>query len=192
MSSDTATIHIAESSLRKDARVAGILYALLAAFSVFGIMYADSRFSVAGDAVAMAARIRADEFLFRLGIASALAGQVCQLFLGLAFYRLFRSVNKDQARWLLALVIAMVPVAFLNMLNKFAPTIRDTHRRNFLGPLAPSTGAPRLQVRLLSQDLRRPAGHWLHELSSGQLHRHSLPGRQGICLPDHQLTLGNR
>jgi hypothetical protein len=45
------------------------------------------------------------------------------LFLGLAFYKIFQSVNRDHARWLLALVIAMVPVAFLNMLNKFAPLI---------------------------------------------------------------------
>ncbi len=96
---------------------------LLFVFSMFGIMYVDSRFYVPGDAAATAGKILADGLLFRLGIVSNLIGQACQIFVGLALYRLFQSVDKDQARALLALVVAMVPVAFLNMLNKFAPLI---------------------------------------------------------------------
>ena len=130
------TNHTADTSLRTAARIAGvetsprkaanaarIWYALLTVFSIFGILYADARFYVPGDAAATAGAILADELLFRLGIASNLAGQVCQLFVGLALYKLFKSVDKDQARSLLALVVAMVPIAFLNMLNKFAPII---------------------------------------------------------------------
>lgn len=110
-------------SPRRDARVAGAWYAVLTVLTVFGILYADSRFYVAGDAAATAGRILADPWMFRLGIASNLAGQACQLFVGLAFYRLFERVDEEQARTLLALVVAMVPIAFLNMLNKFAPLI---------------------------------------------------------------------
>jgi hypothetical protein len=113
----------AEPAPRKVASAARIWYVFLMAFSIFGIMYADARFYAPGDAAATAGRILADELLFRLGIASGLAGQVCQLFVGLALYRLFKPVDKDQARTLLALVVAMVPIAFLNMLNKFAPLI---------------------------------------------------------------------
>jgi hypothetical protein len=115
--------HGIEQSPRQIARAAGIWYALITAFSVFGILYADSRFSAPGDAAATAGRILADEWLFRLGIASNLAGQACQVFLGLVLYRLFKPVNRDRARSLLALVIAMVPIAFLNALNKCAPII---------------------------------------------------------------------
>ena len=112
-----------ETSPRKLARVAGLWYALVTVFSIFGIVYADSRFYAAGDAAATAAKILADSALFRLGIVSNLAGQACQLFVGLAFYRLFKSVDRIQARTMLALVVAMVPIAFLNMLNKIAPLI---------------------------------------------------------------------
>lgn len=115
--------HAVEISPRKSARVAGIWYALLTVFSVFGILLVDSRFYVPGDAAATANSILAGEWLFRLGIASNLAGQACFIFVGLAFYRLFESVDKEQARLMAALVVAGVPIAFLNMLNKFAPII---------------------------------------------------------------------
>jgi hypothetical protein len=61
--------------------------------------------------------------LFRLGIVSNLVGQVCFVFLGLAFYDLFKSTDKSRARTLLALVTASVPIAFLSMLNKLAPLV---------------------------------------------------------------------
>jgi len=110
-------------SPRREARIAGMWYAVLTVFTVFGMLYVDARLYVPGDAAATASRIMADQWVYRLGIASSLAGQVCQVFVGLAFYRLFKSVDKGQARALLALVVAMVPVAFLNMLSKFAPLI---------------------------------------------------------------------
>ena len=118
MTNDTVGI-----SPRKAANSARVWYALLFAFSIIGILFADARFYVPGDAAATAARILAGEGLFRLGIVSNLAGQVCQIFLGLVLYRLFKSVDRNQARSMLALVVAMVPVAFLNMLNKLAPLI---------------------------------------------------------------------
>jgi hypothetical protein len=121
--SSTVAGSVTESSILKDSRVAGIWYAVLTVLSVFGVLYADSTFSVSGDAAATASRILANEWMYRLGIASNLAGQACFVFVGLAFYKLFQSVDKNQARSLLALVVASVPVAFLNMLNKFAPII---------------------------------------------------------------------
>jgi hypothetical protein len=110
-------------SPRREARIAGMWYAVLAVLSMFGILFVDARLYVPGDAAATAARILADQWLYRLGIASTLVSQVAQVIVGLAFYRLFKSVDKGLARTMLALVIAMVPVAFLNMLNKFAPLI---------------------------------------------------------------------
>jgi len=115
---------------------ARVWYVFLTGFSVFGILIADARFFVPGDAGATAAAIRAGDFMYRLGIASGLAGQTCQLFLGLALFRLFRPVNEGRARTLLALVIAMVPVAFLNMLGKFAPLVLfgDAEYSSSFGP----------------------------------------------------------
>jgi hypothetical protein len=110
-------------SPRREARIAGAWYAVMAVLTAFGILFVDARLYVPGDAAATAARIMADQWTYRLGIASALAGQVIQVIVGLAFYRLFKSVDKRQARTMIALVIAMVPVAFFNMLAKFAPLI---------------------------------------------------------------------
>jgi hypothetical protein len=110
-------------SPRRQARIAGMWYAILTVLTVFSMLYVDARLYVPGDAAATAARIMADQWVYRLGIASSLVGQVCQIFVGLAFYRLFKSADKGLARALLALVVAMVPVAFLNMLNEFAPLV---------------------------------------------------------------------
>lgn len=90
---------------------------------IAGVWYADSRFFAAGHAAATAARILGVEQLYQLAIASFLAGQACQVFLGLALYRLFAPVDKDRARMLLALVIAMVPVAFLSAVGRIAPLV---------------------------------------------------------------------
>ncbi|MGO9309615.1 MAG: DUF4386 domain-containing protein [Spirochaetia bacterium] len=108
-------------SPRREARIAGAWYAALAVLSAFGILFVDARLYVPGDAAATAGRILADEWVYRLGISSTLLSQVAQVLVGLSFYRLFKSVDKGLVRTMLALVIAMVPVAFLNMLNKFAP-----------------------------------------------------------------------
>ncbi len=56
--------------------------------------------------------------LFRLGIVSNLACQILFIFLALQLYKLFKSVNQSQARLMVGLVLASVPVAFLNMANQ--------------------------------------------------------------------------
>jgi hypothetical protein len=56
------------NSLRKTARIAGILILLLFPFAFFGIIYVPSSLIVPGDAVTTANNIMASEGLFRLGI----------------------------------------------------------------------------------------------------------------------------
>lgn len=103
----------------KASRVAGFWYLALAVFGGFGIAWADAHFLVAGNAAATAALVRSEDLFFRLGIYSNLIGQACFVMVGLGFYRLFKPVNANQARILAALVIAAVPIAFLNMVFKF-------------------------------------------------------------------------
>jgi hypothetical protein len=104
------------------ARIAGLWYLLLAVCSFFTVFVSGKTY-VSGDAAATAAKILADNWLFRLGNVSDLVGEAGFLFAGLAFYRLFVSVDRHQARTLLALVVASVPIAFLVTLNDFAPII---------------------------------------------------------------------
>ena len=80
---------IIEASPRRLARLAGLWYLVLTVFSIFGVMFVNARIIVPGDAVATSANILANGLLYRLGIASELAGQASFVFVGLAFYRLF-------------------------------------------------------------------------------------------------------
>ena len=112
-----------ENSPLRASRIAAFWYLGLAVFGAYGILGANAHFLVPGDAVATAALIRADGLLFRIGIASNLVAQVCFLFAGLAFYRLFVTVNKPVALTLVALVVAAVPIDFLNTVFRFAPLV---------------------------------------------------------------------
>jgi hypothetical protein len=87
------------------------------------MMYVDSKLYVPGDAAATVSKILASEWLFRLGFVINLVGQICFLFLALALYKLLKSVDKDQDRLMVVLIVASVPVACLDMLNQFAPIL---------------------------------------------------------------------
>jgi hypothetical protein len=101
------------------ARAAGLLYLLLAVTGGFSMLYVPSLI-VPGDAAATANNLLAHESLFRLGIVSGLVSQVVFVFLVLALYRLFKGVNDTHAALMVALVLAAVPVGFVNMLNQVA------------------------------------------------------------------------
>jgi hypothetical protein len=101
------------------ARTAGLLYLMVAITGGFSMLYVPS-LMVPGDAAATAASVLANESMFRLGVVSGLACQVTFIFLVLQLYKLFADVSKAQASVMVALVIAGVPVAFLNMLNQLA------------------------------------------------------------------------
>ena len=70
-------------SLKKTARLAGLLYLMLALASFNGIMYVPGKIIVRGDAIATANNILANEFLFRTGIAVHLISVTTFLFLAL-------------------------------------------------------------------------------------------------------------
>lgn len=106
------------NSLKRTARKAALLYLLLAITGGFGIMYVPTAIIVANDATATARNLLENEMLFRLAIVSNLASQTIFIFLVLALYQLFKAVNERHARLMVALVIAAVPIAFLNLLNQ--------------------------------------------------------------------------
>jgi hypothetical protein len=107
------------SSLKKNARISGLLYFLHALTGGFGILYVQSAIFVPGDVTATANNLMASETLFRLSAVSVLIGQVLFLALALALYKLFKEVNKTYASLMLLLVVASVPITFLNTLTQF-------------------------------------------------------------------------
>jgi hypothetical protein len=114
---------ISESQCRA-ARVAGVLYLLMAISAPFGLIYVPSKLIVPGDATATADRVRASEFLLRIGIGSELFHQAVAIFLVLALYRLFKAVNEQHAVLMVILgALVSVPIVFLNVLNETAALV---------------------------------------------------------------------
>ena len=111
------------NSLNKTAKGAGILYFIMDIFMIFSGMIVDPKIYVPGDTVATVSNILASEWLFRLGFVSWIVGYIVYLFLVLALYNLFKSVDKGQARLMVILVVASVPLSILNMLNQYVPIV---------------------------------------------------------------------
>lgn len=112
-----------KNSLKRNARVAGILYIIMDVFMIFSGMFVDPKIYVPGDAAATISNILAFDWLLRLGFVSWIVSYIIFLFLVLVLYNLFQSVDKGQARLMVILVVASVPLSILNMLNQYAPIV---------------------------------------------------------------------
>jgi hypothetical protein len=109
------------SSTKRQARVAGFLYLVLALIAPIGLLYVPGKLIVYEQATATADRIRASEWLLRLGIASELSHQIIGVFLVLALYRLFKAVDEALATQVVILgALVSVPIVFVNVLNEIA------------------------------------------------------------------------
>ena len=107
-------------SKKKNARIAGIWYLVMAITAAFGIMYTPTNILVVDDASATAQNIVDSDWGYRLSIISNLFGQACFIFLVLSLDRLLKEVDPDQSRLMVILVMVAVPIAFLNTLNLVA------------------------------------------------------------------------
>ena len=109
------------SSIRKNARIAGLLYLLLVIAAPFRLIYVPSTLFVSGNATATAQNIAAHELLFRFGIVSDLFCGSLLIFLVLALYRLFKEVDQSHAT-LMVILGGVLPGAiyFFNVLNDAA------------------------------------------------------------------------
>jgi hypothetical protein len=105
----------------KVARVAGALYLLGIIIGPFSLLYVPSTLIVSGNAAATAAKILTHETMFRLGILGDLLNGTIFLFVVLALYQLFKSVDKDLAALMVILGgLMQTPIFFLNSLNWIA------------------------------------------------------------------------
>jgi len=100
-------------SLKKTARLAGLLYLIWIITGLYSMFYIPSQINMRGDAVTAAQDILSNEFLFRTGIMNGLISSTIWVFMVLIFYRLFKSVNERQAKLLVALVIVQIPTGFI-------------------------------------------------------------------------------
>jgi hypothetical protein len=101
------------SSLKKTARLAGLLYLIWIITGLYAMYYVPSQINMRGDAATAAQDILSNEFLFRMGIMNDLASSTIWVFMVLVLYRLFKSVDERQAKLLVALVIVQIPAVFI-------------------------------------------------------------------------------
>jgi hypothetical protein len=111
------------NSTKRTARIAGVLYVLLALTGIFSLMYVPTTLVVFGDATATAENIRSSELLFRSGILSGLVSNVIFVFLVLALYRLLKETSHKQAMLMVTLVVISVATGFANTINQLGALI---------------------------------------------------------------------
>src|SRR5215470_7677466 len=106
------------NSIKKQARVAGLLYFLASLPAPFGLIYVPSKLIVLNDVTATANNIRASESLLRLGIGCELLSSIMFIFVVVALYRLFKAVNETHALAMMILILVSIPISLLSVVNE--------------------------------------------------------------------------
>ena len=115
------TNHIADTSKREVARVAGFMFLFSLLVPVLNWIFVLSKFIVVENVIATANNIMANALLFRIGIANQLVTSVVVVVLALTLYKILKQVNKSLAS--LALYLKLVEasiVAVIALLNFIA------------------------------------------------------------------------
>ena len=110
-------------SIKKTARLAGLLYVVMSMMMVFSYMYLPAKFLVPGDAAATARKITDATLLYRIGVLTDLAAQILFIFVVLTLYQLFKDVSRPLARLMAVLVCVGVAAEIVNLANHMAPLL---------------------------------------------------------------------
>jgi hypothetical protein len=100
-------------SLKRTARIAGLLYLLNVITSVYGLLFVSSQIVLPGETIPTVSSLIENEFLFRTGIVCRLIGSIPWVLLALVLYRLLKNVNEYQAKLMVAWMIISIPISFL-------------------------------------------------------------------------------
>ena len=171
-------------SLKRQARVAGLLYTIVAITGPVSLVYIPHKLFTAGQALGAADRVRSLESLLRLGVASELFYQTIEVFLVLALYGLFKTVNTTRARQMAILGLLPIPIVLVVVLNEIAALMLTSSPR-FLSVF----GKPQLDalatlfMGLHAQGLQVAAlfwGLWLFPLGSLVIRCGFIPKALGV------------
>jgi len=106
------------NSIKKQARLAGLLYFLASLPAPFGLIYVPGKLIVLNDATATANNIRASESLLRIGIGCELLSSILFILVVVALYRLFKPVNETHALTMMVLILISIPISLLSVVNE--------------------------------------------------------------------------
>ena len=108
------------NSIQKTARVAGVLYLVIAIAAAVAHFYVPSQLIVSGDATATANNIRSSEPLFRIGgVGSELVVLLSEVVLSVLLYVLLKPVSKTLSLIAAVSRLAMTTIHGINLLNYF-------------------------------------------------------------------------
>ena len=104
-------------SLKRTARIVGILTLSMTVFAIFGMLYVPN-LVVPGDAAATASNIVASEGLFRIGIVSNVIVVLIEVVLVVMLYVLLKPVSKTFSLVAAFARLAMTTIQGINLLNQ--------------------------------------------------------------------------
>ena len=107
------------NSIQKNAKVAGVLYLLIAVLAGFVHFYVPGKLFVSGDAATTASNIMASQALFRMSISSELIILLSEIVLSVLLYVLLKPVNKTLSLMAAFSRLAMTVIQGINLLNYF-------------------------------------------------------------------------
>jgi hypothetical protein len=110
-------------SLKKTARVAGLLYLVACIPAPFSLLYVPNKLIVRANAAETASRILASQWMLLTGIAGEVVSSIAFLLVVFALYRLLEGVNQSRASRMVALFGISIPISCLNVLNEIAALI---------------------------------------------------------------------
>jgi hypothetical protein len=106
-------------SIKKTAKIAGVLYLLVGIFGGFAEGYLEPKMYVAGNAAATAGNVIANSGLVRMGVVADLLDGMFFIILALVLYILFQHVQKNMARAMLVFVGLASAITCLSALFEF-------------------------------------------------------------------------
>jgi hypothetical protein len=107
------------TSPKRTARIAGVLYLLVAVFGGFAEGVVEPKMYVAGNAAATAGNVVANAVLVRMAVVSDLFQATVFVFLGMTLYLLLQHVNQSVARSMVVLVALAAGIVCLNTVFEF-------------------------------------------------------------------------
>jgi hypothetical protein len=112
-----------DGNIRLKARAVGLLYLIIAVAAAFAEFHARDAVIVPGDAAATAARILANETMYRLGGAADLVVLLCDAAIAVLLYELLRPVSRTLALMAAVFRLGLVAVNGVGAATHFAPLL---------------------------------------------------------------------
>ncbi len=108
------------ASLKRLARIAGLLYLIVGIFGGFAIAYVTARVYVPGDAATTAANVLENSGLLRIGVVADLLQATVFVFLAMTLFLVLKHVDRNAATAMVILVAIATTIMCLNKVFQFA------------------------------------------------------------------------